>query len=225
MARLAAAPGGDNAGQEKTIKVGEAQSILRIVADRPSDCATLLLYREDDGAVVAPTNTTVDTPIVVVVSFGSGGAGPTVEVDLENGVSFTVPADAVKVQARYELDADAPAPLTPNQRVGAVLYAAPRPGSVRPTRTFRLPSLADGDDVAVQIPKFAATVAVNVDLIAAYGGNLVVDFQRAPAGRRLAQVEIRSTATERIPAGSRSILLQNRTGAAVKATVRFELFL
>ena len=99
-----------------------------------------------------------------------------------------------------------------------------RPGA-RPTRTIRVPSIPNGADATIQIPSFAASVAVNVDLVAAYGGGLVVDFQRAPAGRSLAQVEIRSSAAERIPAGCRSIFLQNRTGAAVKPTVRFELHL
>lgn len=208
-------------GQEKTAKVGEAVTFTRVEAR--GEVATLLLYTSDQQVDAAAAN--VDTPLRAHVSAGTGGANLDLDFDVENGVAVTVPAGVVTVTISYDLDPDAPAPTAPPVNVGLVLHEAARPGTTRPIRTIRTPSLANNATVIVAVPKFAATVSVLVNDPTAYGVNILLEFFRAPAGRVRGALQVLSEAEKRIPGGTRSVAVTNRTGGAIVPTLVFGLHL
>jgi hypothetical protein len=136
----------------------------------------------------------------------------------------------VRVVAHYEADPDAPALAaadTPDQEVGVVLHeGTPRGSGPPPTRTKRVASVAGaGGQATILVPPFASEVAVYVTDPNAYGTNLEIRFQRAPAGRMRAGVFVQDQKPVRIPNGTRSVLFLNRNIAAVIPTVVFSLHL
>lgn len=210
----------DCAGQERTLSVGKSAQFTRIEA--LGEGCTLAFYTSDP---LLPADAQVDTPLRAVVTAGSGGGGFRVELDVENGTMITVPAGSISVAVFYDLDADGPAPVTPDINVGLVVYEVPRPGSARPIRTVRAPSVPNMGTASIPIPRFAASVTILVDSPAAYGLNLLANFQRSLSARARGTVFVQGPTPLRIPGGSRSIGIDNRTGAPVIPTLVFELAL
>lgn len=208
------------AGQERRIAAGGRAQFTRIEAD--GEGCTLLFYFTDP---IDPAAAQTDTPLRAVVTAGSGGAGFVVECDVENGTTLTVPAGSVTVVVFYDVDADAPAPVTPDVNVGLVVYEVPRPGAERPIQTVRAAAIPNMGTASIPVPKFASTVTVLVDTPSAYGLNLFANFQRSFSARARGTVFVQGPTPLRIPGGTRSIGLDNRTGAAVIPTLVFELAL
>jgi hypothetical protein len=103
------------------------------------------------------------TIIVCIVQFGAGGVQSVAEIDWVNGLTFSVPASAVRISCRNESLADGPQQSVPG--LGVFCSYNPAPSRLIPQRTFwSRDSLEVTDTIAAgafctwQVPEFAKDV-------------------------------------------------------------------
>lgn len=141
------------------------------------ELVSVVLTRRDGSPDVDPTNTLVR--VIAVVEWGCGGISEVFEVDWTNGRTFTLTAERVTVNARY--DGEDRGPWTPMQVCQAALVLGTRPASGSPRLTVTLGSLAPAASVLVPIPPGASSVSLLSDFDTGYGRYLC-EVLAAPAG-------------------------------------------
>lgn len=187
--------------------------------------------------------------IVGEVSFGAGGATQTFEVDWVQGTTFSVPMNAISVDAFYAFPFDlseGPRAQQPLDLRLSVLLGRGSANGVRPTRSAQLldgsPFAELGNDQLIatpaRIPKFGKRLFVvssvePTQFNELVNGNNYVVFFTAPdvsdAAVRVATMRITSTALLdgiRVPPFAKYVTLQNVGGGftePVSAGFNFEL--
>lgn len=188
--------------------------------------------------------------IVGEVTYGVGGATQTIEVDWLQGTTFSVPANAISVDAFYDFPFDpSEGPRTQQPRDIRLSVLLGRGGSssgVRPTRSARLLDGSplthlDNEQLApspARVPKFGKRVfllstAPPEQFGALVNGNNYLVFFAAPdvanAAFRVASVRITSSVLVegvRVPPFAKYVTLQNVGGgfrAPASALFNFEL--
>lgn len=114
----------------------------------------------DHGEYEDFPGTSVGAEITAVVTYGTGGASHTIEMDWNDGARISLPMDSIQVNAKYNLTTDAFGQIIPppDLRLGAQIARGACKSTARLTRRIRyLPSNVGDSTIAIgEVPTMAS---------------------------------------------------------------------
>lgn len=146
-------------------------------------------------------------PICAVVEWGTGGYQTTAEVDVGQGVTFSLPASFLRVVVRLDLGLVIHPPgfklLVP---VGGFVSRNPMGGAIKPRRTrYFKGALAPGAAAEIDIPPFSQSMriergpaqnALTVNVLGPLGGSTPIYSLIVPAGVSIADIPLSNDALQ-----------------------------
>src|SRR4029077_2841797 len=178
------------------------------------------------GATLSELST-ASYDIIASIEAGVGGITDTFEVDWQQGIAFSVVANALNITARFGRTTSIPSDV----RLRAMVGRRPLVASC-PTRTFRTTAIDGGNSQRITIPKYAKSLTVlpgpapnnNVyDPLMLYSitNSISSGFRLNMTGQQILQLG--DGARIPIPGGGNFIRANNGTLATVDMTFVFEL--